>query len=252
MRPFSFQVWIRLGCAGYAANASRNPHRWPGMSVIVWFSKKSVWIRKCKACQCQLIYAGGHFDNFGRFLWLSIGFLDVPLFETLYFGGPIRFFAKFLVRIRRLFRKFPCVLFSIQFLYGSGNMIYISLKCKMNPVLCIRIRIGSDPHYFFRIRTGINSKTIPNTYIFYFFTEHFSMLSKILKIMTSLPLMRKEKHCKLALLWMKVKFFRYFQTCVKLKVGSSCGSASTWKFVSGSRTVIKTMPIYNTGWTKVC
>ncbi len=45
--PFSFQVWIRLGCAGYAANASRNPHRWPGMSVIVWFSNKSVWIRKC-------------------------------------------------------------------------------------------------------------------------------------------------------------------------------------------------------------
>jgi hypothetical protein len=35
---------------------------------------------------------------------------------------------------------------------------------------------------------------------FYFSSESFNMLSKILKIMTPLPLMRKENHCKLALL----------------------------------------------------
>ncbi len=50
------------------------------------------------------------------------------------------------------------------------------------------------------------------------------MLSKILKIMTPMPLMRKKKHCKLVpvLLWIKVFFYKsYFPTGVKLAVFSS-------------------------------
>ncbi len=50
------------------------------------------------------------------------------------------------------------------------------------------------------------------------------MLSKILNNMTPLPLLRMEKHCKLALLWTNVFFFAYFPTCVKLGVES----ASFW------------------------
>jgi hypothetical protein len=49
-----------------------------------------------------------------------------------------------------------------------------------------RIRIGAVP---------INSRR--SVFIFH---ENFNLLSKILKILTHLPLMAKEKHCKLTLL----------------------------------------------------
>jgi hypothetical protein len=55
-------------------------------------------------------------------------------------------------------------------------------------------RVGSAS--FCRIRIGINSKHM----YFYLFHENFIELSEILEIMTHLPLMRKEKHCKLVLL----------------------------------------------------
>ncbi len=55
--------------------------------------------------------------------------------------------------------------------------------------------------------------------------------------MTPLPFTRKKKHCKLAILWIKVNFFPFYPTCVKLRVGSTCGSvcgsASFW-YQSGS------------------
>ncbi len=42
-----------------------------------------------------------------------------------------------------------------------------------------------------------------------------------------MPLVRKEKHCKLAFLQIKVTFFHLFSNkCVKLGVGSACGSAT--------------------------
>ncbi len=46
------------------------------------------------------------------------------------------------------------------------------------------------------------------------FHENFTMLSKILKIMTHMPLVRKGKQCKLALLWIKVKI-PFFNMCKK-------------------------------------
>ncbi len=49
---------------------------------------------------------------------------------------------------------------------------------------------------FSRIWIGINSKHM----YFYFFHEYFNMLSKILKFMTHLPLMIREKLSKLAFL----------------------------------------------------
>ncbi len=48
-------------------------------------------------------------------------------------------------------------------------------------------------------------------------------------------LMRKIKQCGMALLWIKAKIFSDFlSTCVKFSVGSGSGSASKWKFWSGS------------------
>ncbi len=112
------------------------------------------------------------------------------------------------------------------------------------------IRIRSDPHHFAgsgsesasrALRSGsgrLGSVSTLNTCIFYFFHENFKILSKIHKIMTQLPLMGKEKHCQLALLWIKVKkLLANFQTCVKLGLGSACQSG----FGSGS------IPIHNTG-----
>ncbi len=59
-----------------------------------------------------------------------------------------------------------------------------------------------------------------------FLPENFSILSKI-HIITSLPLLRKEKHCKLALLWINENIFPpYFPTCVKLGVEFACKPAS--------------------------
>jgi hypothetical protein len=46
------------------------------------------------------------------------------------------------------------------------------------------------------MRIGISS----NQMFYYFFLENFNMLSKILKIMTPMLLMRKEKHCELVLM----------------------------------------------------
>jgi hypothetical protein len=52
---------------------------------------------------------------------------------------------------------------------------------------------------------------------FLLFNENFNMLSKILKIMTHLPLMWKEIYFNLPLLWIKVKKFSpSFLKCVKL------------------------------------
>jgi hypothetical protein len=94
-----------------------------------------------------------------------------------------------------------------------------SQKLPLFPVLWIRT--GPDPHHLAgsgRIRIILpdpdsdrrrhlghadpvrGSVSIPNTCIFYFFHENFNMLSKIIKIMTHLPLMRKEKYYKLVLL----------------------------------------------------
>ncbi len=74
-----------------------------------------------------------------------------------------------------------------------------------------RIRIGSDPIWIQPI--DINSKQM----YFLLFSENFNMLSKILKIMTHLPLMWKEIYFNLPLLWIKVKKFSpSFSKCVKL------------------------------------
>ncbi len=80
-----------------------------------------------------------------------------------------------------------------------------------------------------RIRPIRDRLSVPRTSIFFTcFHENFNMLSKILKIMTPLPLMRQEKHCKLAFLRIKVSLLSYFPTCVKLGEGSACVSASFW------------------------
>jgi hypothetical protein len=90
-----------------------------------------------------------------------------------------------------------------------------------------QIRMGSDPHNFAGSRSeigfqgmliriqpiDINSKQM----YFLLFNENFNMLSKILKIMTHLPLMWKEIYFNLPLLWIKVKKFSpSFSKCVKL------------------------------------
>ncbi len=59
-------------------------------------------------------------------------------------------------------------------------------------------RIGPDPNHF------VGSGSVPSTCVFYFFREDFTLLPKILKILTHLPLITKEKHCKLTLLWIKI------------------------------------------------
>jgi hypothetical protein len=66
------------------------------------------------------------------------------------------------------------------------------------------------------------------------------MLSKILSIMTHLPLMRKDVN-------QSKKMLSYFPTCVKLGVGSAwhCFDANPDLIWSG----IKTMPIHNTDLT---
>jgi hypothetical protein len=60
------------------------------------------------------------------------------------------------------------------------------------------------------IRIGIISK---NVYFCKLFHENFNRLSKILKIMTPLPLMEKEKHCKLAFL--RINFLSLFSNMCK-------------------------------------
>ncbi len=118
-------------------------------------------------------------------------------------------------------------------------------------VLWIRIRIGSDPHHFAESGSGSASRicqtgsgrsgsvSVPSTYVYYFFHENFNMLSEILKIITHLQLMRKEKNCKLALLWIKVKKLPLcFPTCVTYGVGFACGSALFW-WQYGSRSASK-------------
>ena len=90
-----------------------------------------------------------------------------------------------------------------------------------------QIRIGSDPHNFAGSRSGLVSRacrsgsgpsiSIPSKCIFLLFNENFNMLSKILKIITHLPLMWKEIYFNLPLLWIKVKKFSpSFSKCVKL------------------------------------
>ncbi len=49
--------------------------------------------------------------------------------------------------------------------------------------------------------------------------KNIFMPSIILEIISHWPLMTKEKHCKLTLLWI---ILPYFQTCVKLGVASAC------------------------------
>jgi hypothetical protein len=78
-----------------------------------------------------------------------------------------------------------------------------------------------------RIRIGLPDRINSKHMYYYFFHENFNMLSKILKIMTHLPLMSKEKHCKLALL-KKSKMESQFRVTIG----------------------IKTMPIQNTAKTK--
>ncbi len=86
------------------------------------------------------------------------------------------------------------------------------------------IPIGSDPHHFSGSGSGSASRAcrsgsglVPRTCMFDFLPENFNMLSKILNNMTPLPLLRKEKHCELALLWTNVIFFAYLCTCNKCK-----------------------------------
>ncbi len=81
------------------------------------------------------------------------------------------------------------------------------------------IQIGSDPHHL----AGSGLVSIPSICIFYFFHEYFNMWSKILKFMTHLPLMSKEKLCKLAFLWIKVKKCCLFSNMCETGVGMWIG-----------------------------
>ncbi len=133
-------------------------------------------------------------------------------------------------------------------------------------VLCTEI---SDPHHFVgsignrhpghadpdRYQVVANEKCNNLT----FFPKQICILSKKIKIMAHLILMRKIKHSKLAMLWLKVKKYSDFPTCVKLGVGSAWGSASFWcQSGSGSgstgeiriRIVNNMMPMHNTGQNK--
>jgi hypothetical protein len=80
-----------------------------------------------------------------------------------------------------------------------------------------RIRIQGMPIRIRPVQIGINSTF--QACFFLLFPEKFNMLPKI---KTTLSLIRKEKHCKLALLWIK---HTHFPTCVKLGVESAFGSA---------------------------
>jgi hypothetical protein len=51
----------------------------------------------------------------------------------------------------------------------------------------------------------------------YVFPQKLNMLSKIIKIMTPIALIRKIKQFKLALLWIKVEKFSYFQLVYNLR-----------------------------------
>jgi hypothetical protein len=106
-------------------------------------------------------------------------------------------------------------------------------------MLWIRIWVGSDPHNF------AGSVSIPSTYIVYFLHDIVNILSNIHKTMTHLPLMRKEKHSKLALLRIKVKFSNMCKTLGKIprwigivlmpiRIRIYSRTASTCKVGSGS------------------
>jgi hypothetical protein len=93
------------------------------------------------------------------------------------------------------------------------------------------MRIGSDPHHFIdrNLYPGLADPD-PADLDRYQFHEHvstfchenFNRLSNILKIMTPLPLMRKEKQTGIT---DNKSLLSHFPTCVKLGVGSGCGSA---------------------------
>ncbi len=68
-------------------------------------------------------------------------------------------------------------------------------------------RVGSASFCRVRIEIGIKGKPIRNVIdsmqtkkFINSFLENFNMLAKIVKIVTNLPLTRKTKHCKLAML----------------------------------------------------
>ncbi len=144
------------------------------------------------------------------------------------------------------------------------------------PVLLIRIRnwTGSDPHNFagscgiqgIRIRPigiGFNSKQMKKLRKYNIFLENINMLCKILKIKTHLALMRKVKHCELAVVWQKLKKSSDFTKCVKLGVGRIRMRIGIvlmlfririliWIGINMKiwfRIGIKTMPIHNTVYT---
>ncbi len=89
---------------------------------------------------------------------------------------------------------------------GTHNRLYLE------PVLWIRIWIRSDPHHFDGFRS-VHEKV--DKLLVYFLPHNLNMLFKILKIMASLTLMRKVKHCKLAKLWRKVRNILEFSNYVE-------------------------------------
>jgi hypothetical protein len=88
--------------------------------------------------------------------------------------------------------------------------------------------LGSDPHHFagFVSRSGSASSkgcqsgsvSIPSTCIFLFFSEKFQYAVKntVLKIVTHLPLIRKEKHCEIGIALNKKKFALLSKMCKTL------------------------------------
>ncbi len=94
------------------------------------------------------------------------------------------------------------------------------------------VRIGSDLHHFAESGSVYQFKQMKKLINFTFFLKISKCCQKYWKYDT-LTLMRKIKHFKLGMLWLKVTFSSYFPTSVKLEGGPAWGSASFW-YQSGS------------------
>ncbi len=106
----------------------------------------------------------------------------------------------------------PC----LRGLLSKSKWVFRPIPCEQHFLLLYVSVIVVDPVgsiSFWQIRIRCNQMLSWNIL---FFPENFNILFKLLKILTPMTLLRKIKQGKLALMWMKVKIFFDFPTCVKV------------------------------------